>query len=218
MFLNVKNGKKIKVSRFTIDLTHADLTGIVNGNPQARVPLFRLDLSHARLAAGKHIVTARGIGLTITAAAARAPTPRWEPSCSPPDSLEPRTLAVLGPSDGGGLASGSPPGPHSARPPSTSTVATRQARAETVTLTASRISAEVRSAFDQEQEQESEMARATRPESRRSATRAPRHLATFSTWRNGTPERRRGAAGSRPGPGLAAASGSSCRSWGRARP
>ena len=29
----MKNGKKIEVSSFTIDLTHADLTGIVNGNP-----------------------------------------------------------------------------------------------------------------------------------------------------------------------------------------
>ncbi len=36
------------------------------------MPLFGLDLSHARLAAGKHIVTARGIGLKLTAAAARA--------------------------------------------------------------------------------------------------------------------------------------------------
>jgi hypothetical protein len=72
LFLNLKNGKKIEVSSFTIDLTHADLTGIVNGNPQARVPLFGLDLSHARLAAGKHIVTAGGIGLTLTAAAAKA--------------------------------------------------------------------------------------------------------------------------------------------------
>jgi len=72
LFLNVKNGKKIEVSSFTIDLTHADLTGIVNGNPRARVPLFGLDLSHARLAAGKHIVTASGIGLTLTAAAAKA--------------------------------------------------------------------------------------------------------------------------------------------------
>jgi hypothetical protein len=71
-FFNVKNGKKIEVSRFTIDLTHADLTGIVNGNPKARVPLFRLDLSHAKLAAGKHIVTARGIGLKLTSAAAKA--------------------------------------------------------------------------------------------------------------------------------------------------
>jgi hypothetical protein len=37
------------MGRFVIDLTHADLTGIVNGNPKARVPLFGLDLSHARL-------------------------------------------------------------------------------------------------------------------------------------------------------------------------
>ena len=72
MFRNTKNGKTVKVSQFTIDLTHADLTGIVNGNPKARVPLFGLDQSHARLAAGKHIVTAGGIGLTLTAAAAKA--------------------------------------------------------------------------------------------------------------------------------------------------
>jgi len=72
LFSNVKNGKKIEVSQFTIDLTHADLTGIVNGNPQVRVPLFGLDLSHARLTAGQHIVTATGIGLKLTAAAAKA--------------------------------------------------------------------------------------------------------------------------------------------------
>jgi hypothetical protein len=72
LFLNVTNGKKIEVSRFTIDLSHTDLTGIVNGNPKARVPLFRLDLSHAKLAAGTHVITARGIGLTLTAIAARA--------------------------------------------------------------------------------------------------------------------------------------------------
>jgi hypothetical protein len=72
LFLDVRNGKKIEVSQFTVDLTHADLTGIVNGNPQVRVPLFGLDLSHARLTAGTHIVTASGIGLTLTAAAAKA--------------------------------------------------------------------------------------------------------------------------------------------------
>jgi len=72
LFLNLKNGKSIQVSRFTINLTRADLTGIVNGNPKARVPLFRLDLSHAKLTAGKHIVTARGIGLKLTSAAAKA--------------------------------------------------------------------------------------------------------------------------------------------------
>jgi hypothetical protein len=72
LFVNVTNGKTIKVSRFTIDLAHADLTGIVNGNPKARVPLFRLDLSHAKLTAGKHIATAKGIGVKLTSAAAKA--------------------------------------------------------------------------------------------------------------------------------------------------
>jgi hypothetical protein len=72
LLLNVANGKTIQVSRFTIDLTHADLTGIVSGNPRARVPLFRLDLSHAQLAAGKHVITASRIGVKLTSAAAKA--------------------------------------------------------------------------------------------------------------------------------------------------
>ena len=72
LFSNVKTARRSRPARSTIDLTHADLTGIVNGNPKARVPLFRLDLSHAKLAASKHIVTARGIGLKLTSAAAKA--------------------------------------------------------------------------------------------------------------------------------------------------
>lgn len=72
LFLNVTNGKNIEVSQFTVDLSHTDLTGIVNGNPKARVPLFRLDLSHAKLTAGRHVITAREIGLTLTATAAKA--------------------------------------------------------------------------------------------------------------------------------------------------
>ena len=72
LFINVANGKNIEVSRFTINLSRGNLTGIVNGNPKARVPLFNLDLSHAKLAAGKHIVTARGIGLKLTSVAAKA--------------------------------------------------------------------------------------------------------------------------------------------------
>ena len=36
------------------------------------MPLFRLGLSHAKLTAGKHVVTATGIGLKLTSAAARA--------------------------------------------------------------------------------------------------------------------------------------------------
>ncbi len=72
LFRNTKNGKKIEVSRFTIDLTHGDLTGIVNGNPAARVPLFHLGLSHAKLVMCRHLVTARGIILTLTSVAAKA--------------------------------------------------------------------------------------------------------------------------------------------------
>jgi hypothetical protein len=72
LFLNATNGKTIEVSRFIIDLSHADLTGIVNGNAKARVALFRLNLSHASLAAGQHVITARGIGLTLTRVAATA--------------------------------------------------------------------------------------------------------------------------------------------------
>jgi hypothetical protein len=72
VFRNTKNGKKIEVSQFTIDLTHGDLTGIVNGNASARVPLFRLGLSHAQLALGRHLVTARGIVLTLTSGEAKA--------------------------------------------------------------------------------------------------------------------------------------------------
>jgi hypothetical protein len=72
VFRNTRNGKTIEVSQFTIDLTHGDLTGIVNGNPAVRVPLFRLDLSHARLAVGSHLIKARGIVLTLTSVAAKA--------------------------------------------------------------------------------------------------------------------------------------------------
>jgi hypothetical protein len=72
LFANVTNGKTVQVSQFTINLSRRNLTGIVNGNPKARVPLFNLDLSHAKLTAGKHVVTARGIGLKLTSIAAKA--------------------------------------------------------------------------------------------------------------------------------------------------
>jgi hypothetical protein len=72
VFRNTRNGKTIEVSQFTIDLTHGDLTGIVNGNPAARVPLFWLGLAHAKLAVGRHLVKARGITLTLTWVAAKA--------------------------------------------------------------------------------------------------------------------------------------------------
>jgi hypothetical protein len=72
LFRNAKNGKTIEVSQFTIELTHGDLTVIVNGNPAARVPLFGLGLSHAKLTVARRLVTARGIVLTLTSVAARA--------------------------------------------------------------------------------------------------------------------------------------------------
>ncbi|HEX6856169.1 MAG TPA: hypothetical protein VF204_12815 [Streptosporangiaceae bacterium] len=71
-FANVANGKTIQVSQFTINLSRGNLTGIVNGNPKARVPLFNLDLSHAKLTAGKHMVTAKGIVVKLTSIAAKA--------------------------------------------------------------------------------------------------------------------------------------------------
>jgi hypothetical protein len=71
-FANVTNGKTIQVSQFTINLSRGNLTGIVNGNPKARVPLFNLDLSHAKITAGKHMVTAKGIVVKLTSIAARA--------------------------------------------------------------------------------------------------------------------------------------------------
>ena len=72
LFVNVKTGQHVEVSNFTIDLTRGDLTGIVNGNPSARVALFTLSLAHAKLSAGKHCLTATGITVDLTAGAAAA--------------------------------------------------------------------------------------------------------------------------------------------------
>ena len=72
LFSDPKTGKKIAVSNFTISLTHGVLTGIVNGDPHARVPLFRLGLAHAVLKVHGHWVTARGIVLRLTKTAAKA--------------------------------------------------------------------------------------------------------------------------------------------------
>jgi hypothetical protein len=72
LFADPKNGKKIAVSNFTISLTHRVLTGIVNGNPHARVPLFHLGLAHAVLKVHGHWVTASGIVLRLTKTAAKA--------------------------------------------------------------------------------------------------------------------------------------------------
>jgi hypothetical protein len=72
LFADYKTGKKVEVSDFTINLSHGDLSGIVNGNPSSRVDLFTLSLAHAKLSAGKHSVTATGITVDLTAGAAAA--------------------------------------------------------------------------------------------------------------------------------------------------
>jgi hypothetical protein len=72
LFIDLSTGKQIKVSDFVISLTHGNLTGIVNGNPKARVTLFNLSLKHATLKAGKHSVRASGIVVTLTKTASSA--------------------------------------------------------------------------------------------------------------------------------------------------
>jgi hypothetical protein len=72
LFLDAKTGKQILVSNFTINLGSRQLTAIVNGNPKARVAIFRLGLAHAVLHAHGHWVSARGITVRLTKAAAGA--------------------------------------------------------------------------------------------------------------------------------------------------
>jgi hypothetical protein len=72
LFADYKTGKHVEVSNFIIDLSHGDLTGIVNGDPSTRVALFTLSLAHAKLTTGKHSLQATGITVDLTAGAASA--------------------------------------------------------------------------------------------------------------------------------------------------
>jgi hypothetical protein len=72
LFLNAKTGKQVEVSNFTIDISRDNLNGIVNGNPKARIAIFKLGLGHAVLKAGPHSVSASNITLSLTAGAAKA--------------------------------------------------------------------------------------------------------------------------------------------------
>ncbi len=72
LFADYKTGKHVEVSDFVINLSQGDLTGIVNGNPSARVALFSLSLTHAKLSAGKHSLQATGITVDLTSGAAAA--------------------------------------------------------------------------------------------------------------------------------------------------
>lgn len=70
-FLNVFNGRSLEVGSFTIDLNKGRLTGKVKGT-KTRVPVFKLDLSDARVHLGKHSATAKGVKLRLTGEAAGA--------------------------------------------------------------------------------------------------------------------------------------------------
>jgi hypothetical protein len=72
LFLDTKTGKEVEVSNFTIDITRDNLNGIVNGNPKARIAIFKLGLGHAVIKAGWHSVSASNIKLSLTPGAASA--------------------------------------------------------------------------------------------------------------------------------------------------
>ena len=69
LFVNTSNGSTIKLSRFTISLTHHRLSAIVHG---VRVTVAKLNFSHARIRIGRHSVRASRIGVLLTTATATA--------------------------------------------------------------------------------------------------------------------------------------------------
>ncbi|MEU8379843.1 hypothetical protein [Streptosporangium sp. NPDC048865] len=71
-FVNVKNGKRLKVGDFVIDLAKGRISGNVDDDPKVRVPVFDLDLSAAKLKADGPVVHARNIRVRLTAVAAGA--------------------------------------------------------------------------------------------------------------------------------------------------
>ncbi|MFE1328110.1 hypothetical protein ACFW7K_30625 [Streptomyces sp. NPDC058735] len=70
-FTNVFNGRSLEVKNFTIDLTKGQLTGNVAGTT-TRVPVFKLDLSTARVKVNKHSADATNVTLKLTPEAAGA--------------------------------------------------------------------------------------------------------------------------------------------------
>jgi hypothetical protein len=71
LFLNTSNGDAIKLSRFTINLTHKRLSAVVS-SVGVRVIVAKLNFSHARVRIGRHRVRASRIGVHLTADAADA--------------------------------------------------------------------------------------------------------------------------------------------------
>jgi hypothetical protein len=72
LFLDPVSGKEIAVSDFTINVGQRDLTAIVNGHPNERVPLLSLGLGGAKIKAGRHAVRISGIVVRLTKTAAAA--------------------------------------------------------------------------------------------------------------------------------------------------
>ncbi|MFE1437167.1 hypothetical protein [Streptomyces sp. NPDC058739] len=70
-FANVFNGRSLEVMNFTIDLNRAELTGRVAGT-KTRVPVFKLDLSTAKVKLTKHGADATNVTLKLTSEAAGA--------------------------------------------------------------------------------------------------------------------------------------------------
>ncbi len=72
LLADTSNFRTVLIGRFTIDLGHRTLTGIINGNPGTRFTLFRLDLSHARIHPSGRTVRVSNVGLRLSSAAATA--------------------------------------------------------------------------------------------------------------------------------------------------
>jgi hypothetical protein len=72
-FVNLRNGRSLTVSRFTIDVDAApDLTALVNGDPATRISILDLDLSKAAIRKPLPYVTVANVKARLNAAAASA--------------------------------------------------------------------------------------------------------------------------------------------------
>lgn len=72
-FVNLANGKQLSLTRFRIAIdAHPHLTAIVNGDPNVRVSILRLDLSKATVAKPLPYVRVGNVGAYLNSTAAGA--------------------------------------------------------------------------------------------------------------------------------------------------
>jgi hypothetical protein len=72
-FVNLANGKTLKLTGFRIVIdAHPHLTAIVNGDPEVRVPILRLDLSGATVSKPLPYVRVGNVGAYVNSTAAGA--------------------------------------------------------------------------------------------------------------------------------------------------